>query len=609
MSFLSCVSPSIMLENLYIINNLQVKSMIYTKDHKTASLFDPWEHLGPKRRKLMEESWAGLFKKEILYELPVNKIAPFFTAGFGRPTKELYTVLGSLILQQIHDLSDEETVPQIAFNIQWHYALDITEDSDEATYLCPKTLWNMRKIVTDNELDTVLFHQITDKLARVFKVDTTKQRIDSVHIKSNMRRLGRIGIFSKSIHKFLVNLQRTHKEIFATLERDLVDKYLPKKALSCFSMVKPSDSERTLASVSRDIFELVQRFSDQPEVTSMYSYQLCVRVVKEQCNVEESSDGKPVEVSVKSPQEIPSNSLQNPSDSDAGYDGYKGQGYQVQVMETYCDKGEKDLKSKTLNLITHLEVEPACESDAHALVPALESTKDRGLCPQEVLADSLYGSDENCEAAKTMGVNLISPTMGSPKEPTMSLSEFKFSEKDTILSCPKGHAPVKRKTKKRRHTVAFNPEHCMNCSLRGDCPVKQGKRYHYLRYDDKALRIAKRRAREESPEFKDRYRWRAGIEGSFSAYDARTGVKKLRVRGLKAVRFCATLKAIGVNIFRAAAVQKAINYEKGSPEGGKFRFYHVIFIFKEHFGTVWGQLKNIFAPFAYNYESELKICG
>jgi len=51
-----------------------------------------------------------------------------------------------------------------------------------------------------------------------------------------------------------------------------------------------------------------------------------------------------------------------------------------------------------------------------------------------MLADSLYGSDENCEAAKTMGVNLTFPTM--------SLSEFEFSGKDTILSCPKGHVPV-----------------------------------------------------------------------------------------------------------------------------------------------------------------------
>lgn len=142
---------------------------------------------------------------------------------------------GALILQQTHNLSDGGTVPQIAFNIQWHYALDITEESDEAMYICPKTLWNMRKIVTDNEPDTVSFHQITD-----------------------------------------------------------------------------------------------------------------------------------------------------------------------------CDKEEKKIKPKTLNLIIHLEVEPACISDAHTLAPALESTKDRGCDPQEVLADFLYSSYENCESAKTIGAKVAS---------------------------------------------------------------------------------------------------------------------------------------------------------------------------------------------------------
>ncbi|MFH1975268.1 MAG: transposase, partial [Pseudomonadota bacterium] len=58
-------------------------------------------------------------------------------------------------------------------------------------------------------------------------------------------------------------------------------------------------------------------------------------------------------------------------------------------------------------------------------------------------------------------------------------------------------------------------------------------------------------------EFKDRYRWRAGIEGAISEYDRRTGVKRLRVRGLKAVGYCAVLKALGVNIFRAAAFRMA----------------------------------------------------
>lgn len=80
-----------------------------------------------------------------------------------------------------------------------------------------------------------------------------------------------------------------------------------------------------------------------------------------------------------------------------------------------------------------------------------------------------------------------------------------------------------------------------------------------MRFSDKELRVAKRRARKTTQEFKDIYRWRAGIESTMSAYNARTGVKRLRVRGFKAVRFCATLKAIGINIFRAAAVRRALN--------------------------------------------------
>ena len=296
--------------------------MIHIKNHRQKDLFDPWSFISPKRRELLDQSWAGLFKKELLCELPVGEVAPFFTNGFGRPTKEMYTVLGALLLQQTHDLTDEETVNQLAFNIQWHYALNITEESDSAKYICQKTLWNMRSIVVDNGLDAILFDHITDKLAKAFKVNTDNQRIDSVHIKSNMRRLGRIGIFTSSISKFLINLKRGHKELFDTVDKAVSDRYLPKESLNCFSMVKPSESAKTLASVSADLFHLVEQFKDNPEVKGMHSYKLLERVLKEQCNVKD--DGKAVEL--KCPQDIPSDSLQNPSDPDATYSGHKGQG-------------------------------------------------------------------------------------------------------------------------------------------------------------------------------------------------------------------------------------------------------------------------------------------
>jgi len=567
--------------------------MIRIKDHKQKELFDPWGFLSPKRRDLLDQSWAGLFQKKLLCELPVGEVASFFSDDFGRPTKELHTALGVLILQQAHDLTDDETVNQLAFNIQWHYALNITEESDSAKYMCPKTLWNMRKIVIDNDLDGTIFDHITGKLAKVFKVDTANQRLDSVHIKSNMRRLGRIGIFTSSINKFLVNLKRGHQELFDTIEAGIIDKYFFEKSLQCFSMVKPSESAKRLKEVAADLFALVEQFKGYPEVESMHSYKLLERILREQCNVSEDSKG----VEVRKPKEIPSDSLQNPSDPDATYSGHKGQGYQVQVMEAYC-KDEKS-KEESLNLITHIEVEAAHESDANALIPAIESSNERGLGPEEVLADTVYGSDENCEKAKELGVEVVSPAKSSKgkEESSISLSDFRVSEKGDILSCPQGHAPLRAKRKKGRHSVAFDSQHCSSCPSQGNCPVKQGKKNHYLRYTDKEMRLAIRRAYEQTEAFKERYRWRSGIEATISEYDRRTGVKRLRVRGFKAVKFCATLKAIAVNIFRAATVRKALDsggtgYSRPLPA-----LMRAIYVVKERFVMPWHQLKKGFTLF------------
>ena len=123
-----------------------------------------------------------------------------------------------------------------------------------------------------------------------------------------------------------------------------------------------------------------------------------------------------------------------------------------------------------------------------------------------------------------------------------------------------------------------------------------GKRHFYLRYDRKAVRLAKRRAYEETPEFRERYRFRAGIEGTISAYNARTGVKELRVRGRDAVRFCATLKAIGINIFRAVVVRKALGEGSEALAFGKSGFCGLYLFFKELLGTLRSSFNEFFPP-------------
>ena len=214
--------------------------MINVKNPNQLNIFDPWDHITPKRRKMLDNSWPGLFREHILPSIPVHKVAKYFDETFGRPTKEFYSMIGALILQQAFDLTDEETIQQYAFNIQWHYSLNINEESDDAKYLSLKTLWNNRNIVAQNNLEDDIFKASTNRLAQVFKVNIDKQRIDSVHIKSNMRRLGRIGIFTVSIHKFLKNLKRGQQEQFEAIDKKIIDRYLADAALGCFSRVKPS---------------------------------------------------------------------------------------------------------------------------------------------------------------------------------------------------------------------------------------------------------------------------------------------------------------------------------------------------------------------------------
>jgi hypothetical protein len=551
--------------------------MFHTKDHKTGHLFEPFGFLGPKRRRRMKRSWAEVFRKEILAVLPVERLRKHYAWGQGRPSKEMYALLGAVLLQQMLDLTDEEVVDQFAFNLQWHYALNITGDSDQAAYLCPKTLWNLRALVAEEELDSQMFEQVTAKLARVFGVDTERQRLDSMHIFSNMRHLGRVALIAQTIRKFLVNLKRHHRELWEELDEALRQRYEEKSGEGVFGLVKPSESEQTLRVVAQDLFDLMERFGGRPAVSGMHSYRLLARVFSEHCRVEELPDGGN-RIEVKGNREVPSDSLQNPSDPEASYSGHKGKGYQVQVMESYSEETPEETprgetpqeempgeEKPPLNLITYVAVQRAHESDSLALLPALEKTRELGRAPQQLLADAMYGGDENFQRSRDEGVELVAPVKSN--KPPEGLAEFTFDERQRVTRCPQGEAPLKTYHKKERHSAQFDPAVCGQCPRRDQCVVRSGRHGYYVRYSEKELRLERRKAHEQSDEFRNRYRYRSGSEATMSEIDRKTGVKHLRVRGMTAVRLCVFLKAAGVNILRAARHQNRLEQPENTLKG------------------------------------------
>ena len=461
---------------------------------------DPVEnYFHPRKLELLKKSWAEVFRNHVLPKLPVKEIAKHFSETMGRPTKELRAMCGVCVLQQFFDFKDEETRDQLSFNQQWHYALDVLDQEDQIISL--KTLWNCRHLLLNDKLAKSIFNTVTDALYNTID-DTVKSR-------------------------------------YAKNDEDL----------DYFGSTRPSASKKRLEDIAADLYQLLEHFKNNNDVKSMYSYKLIKRVFDEQCLIENK------QVVVKPAKEISADSLQNPSDVDASYDGHKGQGYQVQVMETYGKKNkddDDDSNQQSLQLITYVDVEPAHYHDSNAVKPALDDTKERDILPSELDADTSYGSQENVKEAKERNVELVAPVPG--KIPQNNLSSFAINDNTKeIESCPQAHTPqIIKHNKKGSISCIWHKEICQNCSMLSECSVQESKKGYLIRYTPQQAETAIRRRYEQSDEFKDKYRHRSGVEASISRYIHMTGARRLRYRGLERVDYAARLKALGINIFRTA---------------------------------------------------------
>ena len=236
----------------------------------------------------------------------------------------------------------------------------------------------------------------------------------------------------------------------------------------------------------------------------------------------------------------------------------------MQIAETCVeaddDKTDDD-KTDTVNMITHVEVTDACASDEHATMPVLEALEARGQRPDELVADTAFGSGDNAVAAERLGTELISPVKG-PKvdveERPDTVTEADFLVEARLADpaiCPAGYLAREQTPceKKPHHVVlTFEPEGCETCALFAVCPVRLIKDQdgYAVTVDLKAVNLERRRRAMASGEFKEHYRIRAGIEGTVSELKRRHGLGALRVRGRWRVELAVYLKALACNVKR-----------------------------------------------------------
>lgn len=116
----------------------------------------------------------------------------------SRPNTPVNVCVGALIIKELFNMIDDEMVESIAFDIRFQYVLHTT--SFEEQPLSDKTLSRFRKRCYTYELTSGidLIHEtiigLSGKIAKLMKISGQIQRMDSLMVASNIKRLTRMEL-------------------------------------------------------------------------------------------------------------------------------------------------------------------------------------------------------------------------------------------------------------------------------------------------------------------------------------------------------------------------------------------------------------------------------
>ena len=536
---------------------------MYKKTDPQQSLFGVETQLNASLQVRLKDSWAQLFRNEILPILlkSEDQFAMFY-GKTGRPNFSVARMLGLCLLQELNSLSDQQALDAFGFDIRWRYALDV---SDQQAYLSRRSLVEFRRRLADTDPDMAavrtIFESISKSAIKKLALSSREQRVDSTHIVSNICTRGRLDLFQKTIDHFIRSLD---KKYFSKIP-DNIKRWHQREPEGWFGFGLV-ERKAKLEQLAKYTNKLIVVFKDDPPVTAAEPYQLLVRLFKEQCEVIDKSDsgkgigpGNKIKVKKKSKGQT----LQSPYDPDASY-GHKGSGYSAHITETCNNKGKCEI-------ITDYEVHGAARSDKGKATDIVDRLESSDLKPETLYADGGYPSAPSALEVVTKEIEFVAPVdRARLSNDVMGRDRFEFDKNGLVVQCPQGHKPVDHRmrssnNKKGRSLHAiFDGDTCRACSRLDQCPVRapnnrdRGSNPRHTKGNFRLEITATLRLRDQmfadqqTDEWKDRYKIRSGIEATMSELKRSHGMGKLRVRRSSKVCFAVACKVIACNIKRWA---------------------------------------------------------
>jgi hypothetical protein len=498
------------------------------KRHIQPPLISEVTQLPERQYSRLEQSWAGVFYREVFSRLDESAFACLYSDLPSRPNVAVNVLVGLEFMKSGFGWSDEQLYDEFLYNVQVRYALGYHELGVGEFDL--RSLYNFRLRLSQymqkegvNLLERA-FEQITDEQLAKFQLKTGKQRMDSTHIASNIRQHGRLQLLIEVLQRVPRMLSEADQARYAELLQPFMQGhpgwYVYQMKLAEF----PEHIRRVGWVMQQLLAELKLNYAQCKE------YQVLERVFGEHYHLEKS------EVVPKAQKELRACSLQSPDDWEAtiremGH-GLK-QGYVANLTET-CDP------ENPFQLITKIQVAPNNVDDTKLLLQALPNLAQRTDL-DTLYTDGGFGSPEVDQAVIEQDIALFQTGIRGHKlsQEKLSLVDFRLYTDETgqpvQLTCPHGQTVVVQVgSQKKGYVARFAVPICESCPFQraGRCPTRFRKRkqFYGLYFLPWKMMVSLRRQRNQVFQH-SQHNPRAAIEATVRAVKHPFPKGKLPVRG------------------------------------------------------------------------------
>jgi transposase len=478
-------------------------------------------------------------------------------AAVGQPAVSPSRLMLITIFQFMEGLTDRQAADAVRRCIDWKYALalELTDPGFDFSVLC-----EFRDRLLAAEQGPALLTQLLEVCrARGLVHARGKQRTDATHVLAAIRTLNRLECLGETVAHTLHQLLRDSPAwARATIPADWWDRYAQR--FDQFRLPTTLPKRQALAEAIGTDGQQLLSWAAAPTAPALVQTHTAVVLLRQIWLQQFYADEGPIRL--RSDADLPPAALLigSPYDPDARLSTKRDttwNGYKVHLTET-CDPDGP-------NLITDVRTTPATTADVCITATIHTALAERDLLPAEHYVDSAYPDAATLVSSRERhAIDLLGPVHRDTSWQAQAgqgfdLACFGVDWEAQQVVCPQGQVSRVWSPSQDGHGnavihIQFERTVCGECAQRARCTqAKSGPRTLKLRPKAQHEALQAARQRQETEGFKQRYRLRAGVEGTIAQGVQACDLRSARYRGLTKTALQHIFTALALNLIRLVA--------------------------------------------------------